>query len=153
MGRAHDHHVEPAGRDAQRLGLREVLGDRVGDVERGREHVTLVHGPAGPRRPDGADRGGVHDPLHARAQRLLEHDPRPLDVDAGQLGGRGAEVRGPGHVEDAVDAPQRPPQRRAIAQGRRGELDVEPGERLTRRARPDRRAHAVAPGDERPGDM
>ena len=117
MGRVDDDDGQPAGGGAQRLDLGLALGADVGDACATAGSTWRSSAvDAARRRADRGHRRGVDDALDARAQRLLEHDPRALDVDAAELVGAGAQDREPGDVEDAVDALQRAAHRAAVEQ-------------------------------------
>ena len=88
---------------------------------------ALSPGGAG---PDRRHRRGVDRSLHARAQGLLEHDPRPLDAEREDLRPGGRQVSAAGQVKKAVDPTHRPAHRAAVQDVGPDGLDVEPGQRI-----------------------
>ena len=100
---------QPLGRQPHRLDLGLVNRVHVGDAEARRgEELGLVRRRAGWRGPEGRGARGVDDPLHALAQRLLEHDLGAVHVHVEQpLGVLGAHGGHAGGVEHPVDPPQR----------------------------------------------
>jgi hypothetical protein len=148
--RVDDDHRQARSGQPQRLALRLVLGVDVRDPEAPRpEHLTLVSARAPGRRADGRHRGREHHALDAGLQRLLEHDPRALDVDAEHRVRAGAQRGHPGHVEQPVDALERAADLAAVGDVARDELHVEVGDVVQLRARPAGHADLVAALHER----
>ena len=149
-----DDERQAVGGDAQRLVLGLVLAVDVREAEAaGAEDLRLVGGRAARRGADRRDRRRVDGALDAGAQGLLEHDPGAVDVDAEERVGAAAQRREPGDVEDARDAAQRAPDRRAVQDVGADPLDLEAVELLDARAGADGHAHAVAALDEQPRDV
>jgi hypothetical protein len=131
-----------------------VLGVDVGDAElAAAPDLPLIGRAALLGRADGRHRGGVHDTLDVRPQRLLEHHAGALHVDPEEVVGAHPQVRGPGDVEHARHPAQRPPDRPPVADVRHHRLDVEALQRLEPRGRAHGCADLVAARRERARDV
>ena len=154
VARVDDHERQAARRDAQRLGLRGVLGLGVGHAEPEREGRALGHRAVRLRRPDGADRGRVDGALDAGAQRLLHHQPRALHVHAHAArpawpAGASSRPRGTRARRRAAHAAARPGRPASPSRG----STSRPASVRARRATAHRDAHGVAARHERPRDV
>ena len=116
-------------------------------------HAALVGGVAFGRRSHRSGRRGVDQPVDARPQRLLQHDPRALEVQRERLRSVQPEVRRARQMEDALDAAHRPPDRVAIANVGHNGPHPEIRERSEVRLRPHGHDNLVSPGHQQAGQV
>ena len=119
-----------------------------------RNGLVLIRGAPRLGWADRGDRGCVHDPPDARRQRLLEDDPRPLDVEFEDPVAILRAHRGrAGQMEHALDVLHRGAHRGSVQHVSARALEFEVGEVVYVRPAAQHQAQIVAARRKRPDQM